>query len=101
MVSNQNWVDVRSVYITEKLAEETEEEAATTTTKTTKKKKTKKKNEEEQQFAEGAWSSDEHKKFESGVKLHGWGKWDEISTNVVKSRSRAQVKSHAQKIQKK
>ena len=48
---------------------------------------------------EGKWSKHEQAQFQSGVIKHGWGSWRLISA-VVKSRTNIQVKSYAQKFQK-
>ena len=48
---------------------------------------------------EGTWSKHEQAQFQSGVIKHGWGSWRLISA-VVKSRTNIQVKSYAQKFQK-
>ena len=48
---------------------------------------------------EGKWSKHEQAQFQSGVIKHGWGSWRLIS-GVVKSRTNKQVKSYAQKFQK-
>jgi len=48
---------------------------------------------------EGTWSKHEQAQFQSGVIKHGWGSWRSISS-VVKSRTNKQVKSYAQKFQK-
>ena len=48
---------------------------------------------------EGKWSEHEQAQFQSGVIKHGWGRWRLIS-GVVKSRTNKQVKSYAQKFQK-
>lgn len=48
---------------------------------------------------EGKWSQHEQTQFQSGVIKHGWGSWRLIS-GVVKSRTNKQVKSYAQKFQK-
>ena len=48
---------------------------------------------------EGKWSNHEQAQFQSGVIKHGWGSWSLISS-IVKSRTNIQVKSYAQKFQK-
>jgi len=48
---------------------------------------------------EGTWSNHEQAQFQSGVIKHGWGSWSLIS-GIVKSRTNKQVKSYAQKFQK-
>ena len=48
---------------------------------------------------EGKWSKHEQAQFQSGVIKHGWGSWSLIS-GIVKSRTNIQVKSYAQKFQK-
>jgi len=48
---------------------------------------------------EGKWSEHEQAQFQSGVIKHGWGSWSLIS-GIVKSRTNKQVKSYAQKFQK-
>ena len=48
---------------------------------------------------EGKWSMHEQAQFQSGVIKHGWGSWRLIS-GIVKSRTNKQVKSYAQKFQK-
>jgi len=44
----------------------------------------------------GAWLPDERSQFEEGIIQYGWGKWFEIAS-FIPSRSKRQVKSHAQK----
>jgi len=48
---------------------------------------------------EGKWSEHEQAQFQAGVIKHGWGSWRLIS-GIVKSRTNKQVKSYAQKFQK-
>lgn len=48
---------------------------------------------------EGTWSKHEQAQFQSGVIKYGWGSWSLIS-GIVKSRTNIQVKSYAQKFQK-
>ena len=48
---------------------------------------------------EGKWSNHEQAQFQSGVIKYGWGSWRLIS-GIVKSRTNIQVKSYAQKFQK-
>ena len=48
---------------------------------------------------EGTWSKHEQAQFQSGVIKHGWGSW-RLICSVVKSRTNKQVKSYAQKFQK-
>jgi hypothetical protein len=46
------------------------------------------------------WSDVERSQFEQGVIAHGWGSWAAIArANIVPTRDRKQLKSHAQKIQ--
>jgi SHAQKYF class myb-like DNA-binding protein len=45
----------------------------------------------------GAWSVDEHNQFLKGIEKFGKGKWKEISSYYVPTRSRIQIASHAQK----
>jgi SHAQKYF class myb-like DNA-binding protein len=44
-----------------------------------------------------AWSNEEHLLFLKGLNEFGKGKWKDISTHYVKTRSCIQVASHAQK----
>ncbi|KAL7428146.1 hypothetical protein ACHAXH_002265, partial [Discostella pseudostelligera] len=44
----------------------------------------------------GAWTEDEQHLFAQGCVLHGWGKWNLIK-DMIPTRDRFQVKSHAQK----
>ena len=48
----------------------------------------------------GQWTEQEDAQFQRGVVLHGWGSWNTISKEVVKSRTVTQVKSKAQKFMK-
>ncbi|KAK4741539.1 hypothetical protein SAY87_025127 [Trapa incisa] len=43
------------------------------------------------------WTAEEHRNFEFGLSQIGWGKWKEMSNKYVKTRSPAQITSHAQK----
>ena len=43
------------------------------------------------------WSREEHKRFLIGLKEKGRGNWNEIATKYVKTRTKSQVASHAQK----
>lgn len=47
----------------------------------------------------GKWSAEEHRLFEEGVSLVGWGKWMKIA-EMIPTRNKTQVKSHAQKVKK-
>ncbi|KAL3764612.1 hypothetical protein ACHAW5_000487 [Stephanodiscus triporus] len=47
----------------------------------------------------GSWTKEEHHLFEDGCILHGWGNWKKIQ-EVIPTRDRHQVKSHAQKYEK-
>ncbi len=47
----------------------------------------------------GAWSEAEHCLFETGCIKYGWGEWKAISLELT-TRTRTQVKSHAQKFQR-
>ncbi|KAL3795479.1 hypothetical protein ACHAW5_007226 [Stephanodiscus triporus] len=53
---------------------------------------------ETEEMASGTWSTHEHELFEKACVHHGWGRWKDIALDVP-SRSRSQVKSHAQKFQ--
>lgn len=44
----------------------------------------------------GVWTEDEQHLFSQGCILHGWGKWNLIK-DMIPTRDRFQVKSHAQK----
>ena len=44
----------------------------------------------------GYWTDLEKRQFENGVLKFGWGRWREVS-GLIPTRSKAQVKSHAQK----
>jgi SHAQKYF class myb-like DNA-binding protein len=46
---------------------------------------------------DGAWSDKEHEDFLKGLEECGFGKWRAISEQFVKTRTRVQVASHAQK----
>ncbi|KAL0491094.1 hypothetical protein AKO1_009711 [Acrasis kona] len=46
---------------------------------------------------DGSWSDEEHDKFMLGLEECGYGKWRLISEVYVKTRTRVQVASHAQK----
>lgn len=48
-----------------------------------------------QAFSAGAWSEEEQKRFEEGLLVHG-NQWQRIA-DYVKTRSKAQVRSHTQK----
>lgn len=50
-----------------------------------------------QKINDGQWSEDEHKRFLEGLRVCGKGKWRAIADNFVKTRTRIQVASHAQK----
>ena len=43
------------------------------------------------------WTNKEHDLFLEGVQRYGRGRWTEIAKNVLKSRTAAQIASHAQK----
>ena len=45
----------------------------------------------------GPWSELERRQFEEGVIQFGWGKWMEINNTCIPTRSKDQIKSHAQK----
>jgi len=45
----------------------------------------------------GHWLTEEHESFLRGVSELGKGMWSEIADKYVKTRSRVQVASHAQK----
>jgi SHAQKYF class myb-like DNA-binding protein len=47
----------------------------------------------------GTWSTNEHLIFERGCVIHGWGRWSLISSTLP-TRTRQQVKSHAQKFER-
>mmetsp|Transcript_28967 Transcript_28967/g.61212 ORF Transcript_28967/g.61212 Transcript_28967/m.61212 type:complete len:668 (-) Transcript_28967:200-2203(-) len=47
----------------------------------------------------GPWTKGEQELFEFGCTVHGWGKWILIE-KMIPTRSRCQVKSHAQKFSK-
>lgn len=49
---------------------------------------------------EGVWTKHEEAQFQEGVVLYGWGSWNTISKEAVKSRTVTQVKSKAQKFMK-
>lgn len=49
-------------------------------------------------FVGGRWKEEEHHLFEKGLKKHGKGKWKKIAAEFVKTRTAAQVASHAQKV---
>mmetsp|Transcript_5613 Transcript_5613/g.12174 ORF Transcript_5613/g.12174 Transcript_5613/m.12174 type:complete len:851 (+) Transcript_5613:304-2856(+) len=49
--------------------------------------------------AAGAWTDKEQQQFEAGCLKFGWGNWCYIE-NCIPTRTRNQVKSHAQKFQK-
>jgi len=45
----------------------------------------------------GAWTPDEHDRFLDGLRFHGRGKWSQIASQYVMTRTPTQVASHAQK----
>lgn len=47
----------------------------------------------------GPWSELEHSQFEKGIIVHGWGNWQQM-VNLIPTRSKIQIKSHAQKFRK-
>jgi SHAQKYF class myb-like DNA-binding protein len=47
----------------------------------------------------GPWSTTEHSLFETGCIKYGWGDWKAISLELT-TRTRTQIKSHAQKFQR-
>jgi len=57
---------------------------------------------EEQQpneLKQGRWTAEEHVLFDRGCHLHGWGNWSAIAL-MIPTRTRTQVKTHAQKMLK-
>jgi len=56
-------------------------------------------NSEHQQLGinDGPWTEVEHANFIEGLKIEGRGKWRDIAEKYVKTRTRTQVASHAQK----
>ncbi|CAO2191439.1 unnamed protein product [Urochloa humidicola] len=52
---------------------------------------------QEVQKKTGIWTKEEHRQFLCGLSLLGRGKWKEISRDYVRTRTPAQISSHAQK----
>ena len=49
----------------------------------------------------GEWTNTEQTQFKQGIIKHGWGNWKVLlEENVITTRDRSQIKSHAQKIKK-
>lgn len=46
----------------------------------------------------GTWTDEEHERFEQALKIYEKGKWKEISA-IVRTRTRVQCASHAQKVE--
>ena len=49
----------------------------------------------------GEWTNTEQTQFKQGIIKHGWGNWKVmLDENIITTRDRSQIKSHAQKIKK-
>ena len=46
------------------------------------------------------WTNTEQTQFDKGIIKYGWGCWKEMADNIITTRDRSQIKSHAQKLKK-
>ncbi|KAL3796145.1 hypothetical protein HJC23_000648 [Cyclotella cryptica] len=47
----------------------------------------------------GTWAHSEHEAFKQGILKCGWSRWKEIQEGYVPTRTKSQIKSHAQKFE--